>query len=91
VRNKYTIDHINELIHKKFLTIREITDDLNNSCGICQAMLTHDHGMKCILAEFVPQLLEDDQQGCCNIPKMMPPSCQALLQVIKHGSVTANL
>jgi hypothetical protein len=41
--------------------IREIADELNLSFGTCQAILTQDLVMRCVLAKFVPQLLTQDQ------------------------------
>jgi hypothetical protein len=54
-RTNETVDRVNAVIRgNRRLTIREIADELNLSCGTCQAILTQDLGMRRVSAKLVP-------------------------------------
>jgi hypothetical protein len=96
-RTNKTVHLVNAVIRgNRHLTIREIADELSLSFGTCQAILMQDLGMRRVLAKLVPRLLTQDQTehraaNCCNVPKLTPPSCQALSQGMNHGFMATTL
>jgi hypothetical protein len=74
-RTNETVDRVNAVIRgNRRLTIREIDDQLNLSFCTCQAILTQNRGMCCVLAKFVPRLLTQDQT------EHRATACRKLLQ-----------
>jgi hypothetical protein len=57
-RTNETVDCVNAVIHgNRRLMFREIADELNLLFGACQAILTQDLGMRCMLTKLVLRLL----------------------------------
>jgi histone-lysine N-methyltransferase SETMAR len=63
-RNEQKVAQVREKIcADRCLTIREIAEEVNVSCGSCQAILSEDLAMRHVAAKFVPRLLSDDQKS----------------------------
>jgi hypothetical protein len=99
-RTNETFDRVNAVTRgNRRLTIGEITDELNLSFGTCKAILTQALGMRRVSQNLFPDLSDKIGQkiarqraaNCCNLPKMTPPSCQALSQGMNHGFMATTL
>jgi hypothetical protein len=52
-----SVENIWELIQDNSRTIRELTDTVGISSGVCQEILTENLNMHRVAAKFVPRLL----------------------------------
>ena len=53
-----------KVMKNRRITIREDAEDVSISVGSCHAIYSDVLGMKCVVAKFVPKLLNFDQKNC---------------------------
>ena len=75
----------NMILDNRRITIRELTDDLGISFGICQAIFTEVLGMKRVAAKIVPKLINFEQKQCrMDIEKKKPNHSNGSVQKSQH-------
>jgi hypothetical protein len=44
------------------LTVYEVAEEVSVSCGICEALLSEDLEIRHVLANFIPQMMTQEQK-----------------------------
>ena len=61
------ISWFGEIIWKTNISIRDVAEEQGISSGSYKGILTVDVGMRCMSANFIPQLLKAEQENCLSV------------------------